>query len=268
VEQEGLEAISTSSTEGILAIDAANRARDHFVSMVSHELRSPLNAINGFLSIVLDEQVGQLNERQREFLEYAHDSTEQLILLVQDILFISKADSNELDLQRVALALPDMVVQVLRHAGPVAKKAKVTLHSQLPPLLPWLWADSARLQLVFMNLVHNALKFTPSGGSVTIRARSVGDLAEISVTDTGCGVPIEDQPRVFEQFAPSDDALLAKQGGFGLGLTVARVIVEQHGGRIWLQSEPGHGSTFSFTIPLFQPHKHLVGSLDQPGQEG
>ena len=266
MEQERLEAISTSSTEGILAVDAANRARSNFISMVSHELRSPLNAINGFLSIVLDEQVGTLNERQREFLEYAHDSTEQLILLVQDILLISRADTNELELQRAALALPDVVVQVLRHTGPVAKKAKVTLQSQLPPLLPWLWADSARLQLVFMNLVHNALKFTPSGGSITIRARSVGDLAEISVTDTGYGVPVEDQPRVFEHFYPSEDALLAKPGGFGLGLAVARVIVEQHGGRIWLQSEPGQGSTFSFTIPLFQPHKHLVRSPLEPGQ--
>ena len=263
MEQERLEAISTSSTEGILAVDAANQARSNFVSMVSHELRSPLNAINGFLSIVLDEQVGTLNERQREFLEYAHDSTEQLILLVQDILLISKADTNELELQRVALALPDMVVQVLRHMEPVAKKAKVTLQSQLPPLLPWLWADSARLQLVFMNLVHNALKFTPSGGSITIRARSVGDLAEISITDTGYGVPIEDQPRVFEQVSLSEDALLAAQGGFGLGLAVARVIVEQHGGHIWLQSEPGHGSTFSFTIPLFQPHKHLARALGE-----
>jgi len=266
VEQEGLEAISTSSTEGILAVDAANRARSTFVSMVSHELRSPLNAINGFLSIVLDEQVGKLNDRQREFLEYAHDSTEQLMLLVEDILLISRADTNELELQRVALALPDMVARVLRHAGPVAKKAKVTLQSQLPPLLPWLWADSTRLQLVFMNLVHNALKCTPSGGSITIYARSVGDWAEISVIDTGGGVPREDQSRVFEQFHPSEDALLAKQGGFGLGLAVARVIVEQHGGRIWLQSEPGHGSNFSFTIPLFQPQKHLVRSQAEPGQ--
>src|SRR5262249_37299915 len=137
---------------------------------------------------------------------------------------------------------------------------------QVPPRLPRLWADVARLQLVFMNLVHNALKFTPSGGSITIQARITGEMVEMSVRDTGCGVSLEDQPRVFEQFAQSEDALLVKHGGFGLGLAVARVIVEQHGGRIWLQSEPERGSTFFFTVPLFQPAKHTRRSLREAAQ--
>jgi signal transduction histidine kinase len=252
VEQEGLGAISDPGSGGVLAVDAANRARSNFISMFSHELRTPLNAINGFLSIVLDEQVGKLNERQREFLQYAHDSTEQLIMLVQDILLISKADDCQLELQCAALALPDVAAQVLRQVEPVANKAGVTLQSQLSPLLPLVWADAARLQQVFMNLVRNALKFTPSGGAITIHARSVGEMAEVSVADTGCGIALEDQPRVFERFYQAEDALLVKHGGFGLGLTVARMIVEQHGGRIWLQSEPGRGSTFFFTIPLVQ----------------
>ncbi len=252
MEQEGLEATSDPGSGGILAVDTANRARSNFISMFSHELRTPLNAINGFLLIVLDEQVGKLNERQREFLEYAHDSTEQLIMLVQDMLLISKADDHQLELQCGALAVPDVLAQVLRQVGPVANKAGVTLQSQLPPLLPLVWADTARLQQVCLNLVRNALKFTPSGGSVTLHARSVGNMVEVSVADTGCGIALEDQPRVFERFYQAEDALLVKHGGFGLGLTVAQVIVEQHGGRIWLQSEPGHGSTFFFTIPLFQ----------------
>ncbi|HEY7351030.1 MAG TPA: HAMP domain-containing sensor histidine kinase [Ktedonobacterales bacterium] len=266
MEQEELEEMLVAPPEGVLAVDAANRARSHFISMVSHELRTPLNAINGFLSIVLDEQVGKLNDRQREFLEYAHDSTEQLIRLVQDILLISKADSGQLELQCADLALFDVLALVLRSSGLAANKAGVTLQSQVSPRLPRLWADAARLQQVFMNLVHNALKFTPPGGSVTIRARRAGELAEVSVTDTGCGIPYDDQPRIFDRFYQAEDALLVKHGGSGLGLTVARAIVEQHGGRIWLQSEPDCGSTFSFTIPLIQSQKrpaHQPGGLVQ-----
>jgi two-component system phosphate regulon sensor histidine kinase PhoR len=256
VEREGFEAIPANNADGVLVVDAATRAQSTFISMVSHELRTPLNAINGFLSIVLDEQVGTLNERQREFLEYAHDSTGQLIRLVEDILLLSKADSRQFELRCASLALPDVIAQVLGDAEAAARKAEVTLQSRLPRRLPPLWADAARLEQVLRNLVHNALKFTPPGGLITIYARRAGEKAEISVADTGCGVPVEDQPRIFERFYQSENALLVRHGGFGLGLTVARVIVEQHGGRIWLHSKPEPGATFSFTIPLFQPQKH------------
>jgi signal transduction histidine kinase len=266
VEQKEPEAIFDANSEGMLTLDAASQMQSNFISMVSHELRTPLNAINGFLSIVLAEQVGELNERQREFLEYAHDSTEQLILLVQDILLLSKADTGQLELQYTDLALSDVLSQVVRNAGPTASKAGVTLQSQVLPSLPRLWADAERLQQVLMNLVHNALKFTSSGGLITIHAHCTGEMAEVNVTDTGCGVPTKDQPRIFERFYQSEDALLVRHGGFGLGLTVARVIIAQHGGHIWLQSEPGHGSTFSFTIPLFQPQKHQARSSGETAQ--
>lgn len=256
MEQEERDATSATISEDVLAIDASNQTRSNFISMISHELRTPLNAINGFLSIVLNEQAGKLNERQREFLGYAYDSTEQLMLLVQDIILLSQAELRQLELQRADLALPDVIAQVLRDAGPTARKVGVTLQSQVPPRLPRLWADAARLRQVFMNLIQNALKLTPSGGTITLHARRVGTLAEISVTDTGSGVHLEDQPRSFGRFYQAEDALLVKHGGFGLGLTVARVIVEQHDGHIWLQSEPGRGLTISFTLPLFASQQH------------
>jgi PAS domain S-box-containing protein len=231
-------------------LNAANRMRSNFISMVSHELRTPLNTINGFLSIVLEEHVGSLNERQREFLGYVRSSADQLITLVNDILFISRADTGRFALRCAELDLPDLLAQVIRDASPAAGKLEVALHRRVSRRLPKLLADAGRLHQVLMNLIHNALKFTPPGGSITLSARRAGEMAEISVADTGCGVPFEDQPRVFERFYQSENALLIKHGGFGLGLTIAKLIVEQHGGRIWLQSEPERGSTFRFTIPL------------------
>lgn len=231
-------------------LNAANRMRGNFVSMVSHELRTPLNTISGFLSIVQDEHVGALNERQREFLGYVRTSADQLITLVHDILFVSKADTGQFELRCAELNLADLITQVLRDAGPSAVRLDVLLHGRVSRRFPRLWADAGRLHQVLMNLIHNALKFTPPGGSITLSARRAGEMAEISVTDTGCGVPFEDQPRIFERFYQSENALLVKHGGFGLGLTIAKLIVEQHGGRIWLQSKPEHGSTFRFTVPL------------------
>lgn len=252
--QELFEDTFVAQSEGVVALDESTQARSSFISMISHEFRTPLHAINGFLSLVLSEQVGELNERQREFLGYVQDSAEHLILLVQDIILLAKVDLQELEVHCADLALPNVVAQVLRDMQPMASKAGVILQSQLPPRFPHLWADEARLQQALINLIHNALKFTPAGGSITIHARRAGDMAEISVKDTGSGVPLEDRPPAFG-FGPiyqPEDALLVKYGGFGMGLSVARVIVERHGGRIWLQSEPGHGSTISFTVPLFQ----------------
>lgn len=240
-------------------LNAANRTRSNFISMVSHELRTPLNTVSGFLSIVQDEHVGPLNERQSEFLGYVRSSTDQLITLVNDILFVSKADTGQFELRCAELDLADLIAQVLRDGGPSAARLDVKLRGRASRRFPRLWADAGRLHQVLMNLIHNALKFTPPGGSIAISARRAGDLAEISVTDTGCGVPFEDQPRVFERFYQSENALLVKHGGFGLGLTIAKLIVEQHGGHIWLESEPEHGSTFRFTIP-FLHHPHNVGA--------
>lgn len=264
VSQETFEETFVARSEDILGLEASSQARSSFISMISHEFRTPLNAINGFLSIVLSEQVGELNERQREFLGYVQGSTEQLIMLVQDLILLSKADLQQFEVRSAAVPLADVVAKVLRDVAPAASRAGVTLQSQLPQRLPRLWGDAALLQQVFINLIYNALKFTPSGGSVTIQARRVGELAEISVIDTGCGVPLGDQSNFFGfgQVYQPEDALLVKYGGFGLGLSVARVIVTQHGGRIWLQSEPGHGSTIAFTIPLVQTQHSARSSKD------
>ncbi len=230
-------------------------ANSDFISMIAHELRTPLHTVNGFLSIVLEEHVGKLNERQREFLEYAHASADQLITLVNDMIFISRADGGRFRLRCAELVLSDVIAQVLHETESAARKAQVALQNQAPEQFPTLWADAGALRQALVNLVHHALRFTPPGGSVTIRARQVDKKAEISVIDTGYGIPLEDQPHVFERFYQSSHTSLAQYGNFGLGLAIARMIIERHGGRIWLQSGVESGSTFVFTIPLFARKK-------------
>jgi signal transduction histidine kinase len=229
---------------------AANRMRANFISMVSHELRTPLNSINGFLEIVLEGHVGALTARQDEFLNYARTSTHQLMTLVEDILFISRADTGQFKLRFDTVALPELTTQVVQGFQAAAQQAQVELRVALPPDLPTVYADDLRLQQVLTNLINNAIKFTPPQGAVTISSNLRDDALCVSVTDTGEGIPVEEQSRIFERFYQSEPNTQGKAGGYGLGLAIAKLIVEQHGGRIWVQSRVGSGSTFFFTIPL------------------
>jgi|GEM_PF-629099 PAS domain S-box-containing protein len=234
----------------VTPLNTANRMRSNFISMVSHELRTPLNSINGFLEIVMEGHVGALSERQYEFLSYARSSTQQLMSLVEDVLFISKADTGQFELRYSTVELPSLVDQLMHNLEPLAQSAEVTLKCSIPEPFPKIEADALRLQQVLTNLLNNAIKFTPPQGEVRIEASYDAREALVCVADTGCGVPYEDQPHVFERFYQSDNASLVKHGGYGLGLAIAKLIVEQHGGRIWLESEPGQGAAFYFTLPL------------------
>ena len=232
------------------SVIAANRMRANFISMVSHELRTPLNSINGFLEIVLEGHVGNLTPRQDEFLNYARTSTHQLVTLVEDILFISRADTGQFKLRFDTVALPELVAQIIQGFQATAQQAQVELRVTLPADLPTVYADELRLQQVLGNLINNAIKFTPPLGIVIVSAAVAGDALRVEVSDTGEGIPIEEQTRIFERFYQSESMAHGTAGGYGLGLAIAKLIVEQHGGRIWVQSRVGSGSTFSFTIPL------------------
>ena len=235
----------------VTLLNAANRMRANFISMVSHELRTPLNSINGFLEIVLESPVGPLNERQREFLNYARVSTQQLTTLVEDILFISKADSGQFTLRLEQVDVPKLVAQVAQTLQPAADRAQVVLAIELPETLPSLHADGLRVQQVLSNLLGNAIKFSPPDGTVTVSAamRDEGTLT-FSVSDQGRGVELEDHARIFDRFYQSESSVRNRAGGYGLGLSIAKLIVEQHNGRIWVESAPGEGATFSFTLPI------------------
>lgn len=234
----------------VTLLNAANRMRANFISMVSHELRTPLHSINGFLDIVLDGQVGPLNLRQEEFLNYARISARQLTTLVEDILFISKADSGQFTLRLGSVTIPTLVAQAIHALQSAAVKAEVSLKAELSLALPVLRADELRLQQVLSNLLNNAIKFSPAGTCVTVRAAVDGDEVHFSVSDQGKGIVLEDQARIFERFYQSESTARASAGGYGLGLSIAKLIAEQHNGRIWVESQPDHGATFHFTIPI------------------
>ncbi len=242
-----------------VSVLAAQRMQGNLISMISHELRTPLNTISGFLEIVLDGQVGPLNERQQEFLGYVRTGAQQLTTLVEDILFISKADAGQFLLRLGPVEIPVLVESVLTALHGAAERAGVRLEADVAPGLPTIEADGLRVQQVLSNLVNNAIKFTNRGGVARITVRQDGDAILFQVSDTGRGIASRDLKRIFERFYQSDNAGEAQTGGHGLGLAIARLIVEQHHGHIWVESALRRGSTFSFTIP--------VAPLVQPQQE-
>lgn len=235
----------------------ANRVRANFVSMVSHELRTPLNSVHGFIDLLLQGHMGELNEEQNKYLGFAQEGVQQLISIVEDILFMTRSDSGQFEIKQQKIDILVLASQVINCLQPQALKAGVILNQDIPAPAPILDVDPQRMKQVLNNLVTNAIKFTPPDGTVTIRVRPHNDrFAMISVSDTGYGIPVEDRQHVFERFYQSNHALQSKIGGYGLGLSIAKLIVEQHGGEIGFDSVIDKGTTFYFTAPLFM-HESL-----------
>jgi two-component system phosphate regulon sensor histidine kinase PhoR len=243
-------------------LKVATQVRANFVSMVSHELRTPLNSVHGFIDLMMQGHMGRLTDEQRKYLGYAQEGVQQLMTIVEDILFMTRSDSGQFDIRAEKVNARVLARQVITSLKLQAVKASVILEKDIPEPTPFLYADPQRMKQVLNNLVTNAIKFTPPSGTVTIRMRphpTQKHMALFSVSDTGDGIPLEDQPHVFERFYQSNHATQSKMGGYGLGLSIARLIVEQHGGEIFFESipeasvQPGepHGTTFYFTAPLY-----------------
>jgi two-component system phosphate regulon sensor histidine kinase PhoR len=227
-----------------------SQARANFISMVSHELRTPLNSINGFLEVVVEGQVGQLNDRQQEFLGYVQTSALQLTTLVEDILFISKADAGQFVLRPHTLSVSHLLHQAIQSVAPEAEKAGVYIVVSAPKNFKAIWGDELRLYQVITNLLHNAIKFSPHGKEIGLQVTDRNTYAEFAVQDHGTGVASEERLLVFERFYQSDSGRRGAGEGYGLGLAIAKLIVEQHHGQIWLESGDGQGTTFYFTLPF------------------
>jgi signal transduction histidine kinase len=233
------------------AMKVANHVRANFVSMVSHELRTPLNSVHGFIDLLLQGQMGELNEEQHTYLGYTQEGVQQLVSIVEDILFMTRSDSGQFEMKQQEVDLRVLVKQIIDSLQPQALKAEVVLDKDIPAPSPILYVDPQRMKQVLNNLVTNAIKFTPPGGTVTVRARPYNErFLMISVSDTGYGIPVEDRQHVFERFYQSNHAQQSKLGGYGLGLPIAKLIVEQHGGEISFESVIDKGTTFNFTAPL------------------
>jgi two-component system phosphate regulon sensor histidine kinase PhoR len=236
----------------ISGIKKANHVRANFVSMVSHELRTPLNSVHGFVDLLLQGYMGELNEEQHTYLSYVQEGVQQLVSTVEDILFMTRSDSGQFEMKLEEVDFELLSKQVVTSLQPQALKAQVTINHEISVPAPILCVDPQRMKQVLNNLVTNAIKFTPPDGSITIRVRPYNErFAMISVSDTGYGIPIEDRPHIFERFYQSNHALQTKMGGFGLGLSIAKLIIEQHGGEISFDSNIDKGTTFHFTAPLF-----------------
>jgi signal transduction histidine kinase len=235
------------------ALKVANQVRSNFLSMVSHELRTPLNSIHGFIDLLLQGHMGKLTDEQQTYLGYTQEGVLQLVSTVEDILFMTRSDLGQFEMRLQEVHFQSLVHQVLRTLQPQAFKAEVVLRHDIPRELPALYADPQRIKQVLSNLVENALKYTPPGGTVAVNARQHDDRFElISVTDTGYGIPVEDRQHIFERFYQSNHSKQSKMGGYGLGLSIAKLIVEQHGGTISFDTVVDKGTTFSFTVPLYQ----------------
>jgi len=248
----GLEKIVLERTSELaLALDKLaelNKMQIRFVSNISHELRTPLFHISGNLELVLDEDMGTINTDQQKALVVAQRAAERLSDLIEDLILFTSTKDTPLKLRMQAVPVCSVYETAVAHLQEMARKAGVNLSLDCPSADVSVLANPDRLSWVIRHLIENAVKFTDKEGSVTLRTREEGEFIVFAVDDTGIGIPRECCEEIFEPFHQLDDALSRRYGGMGLGLTLARKIIEAHGTDISVSSEPGRGSSFSFRL--------------------
>jgi signal transduction histidine kinase len=225
-----------------------NRMKDEFVSTVSHEFKTPLTTISGFLTVMLEGDTGPLNAQQMKFLAIAKAASKRLSGLVSDLLDLSRLEGGA-KMELGPFDLGRLVLESVENHQPMAAEAGKTLSSEAPGVLPKALGDERWMQLVLDNLVSNAIKFTHPGGRVRVRVQDKGEFVMVSVSDDGIGIPVDDREKVFERFYRAGNRSEVNAPGTGLGLAIAREVVDKHAGKIWLESELGKGTTFHFVIP-------------------
>jgi signal transduction histidine kinase len=226
-------------------LEDLERLRRDLVANVSHELRTPISALRARLENLLDG----VERPDPETLQVMLAQTERLGRLVDQLLELSRLESGDVPMVRERVALPPLVARVLLEIDVMRARRDVELTEDLPKDLPAIYADAERVHQVLFNLLDNAVRFTPSGGRVTVRASRRNGSVDVTVADTGPGIAAEHLSRVFERFYRIDPGRSRNEGGTGIGLAIARSVVEAHGGRIWVESEPGKGSVFTFELP-------------------
>jgi signal transduction histidine kinase len=231
-------------------LETASRHKSDFLATMSHELRTPLNAIIGFSEVLHEQMFGELNERQLAYVDDVLAAGKHLLSLINDVLDLAKIEAGRMELAISQVALPEVLRSAVSMHGEHATRGGIGLSLHTDPEEITIDADERRLRQIVVNLVSNAVKFTPAGGSVGIAAHLEDGRVEVAVSDTGSGISAGDLDRIFEEFEQTSDGKQAE--GTGLGLPLSRKLVELHGGRLWAESEPGHGSTFRFTLPVHQ----------------
>jgi PAS domain S-box-containing protein len=234
----------------------ASKFKDQFLSTMSHELRTPLNAVLGFSDLLADERYGTLNERQKRYVRHVHSGGTHLLTLITDILDLSKIEAGRMEIVREDVSVASAFAEVLSTLQPLADKKSQSLAQQVAPNL-YVRADITRFKQILMNLVGNAIKFTPEGGRIELAARPEGGQVRVEVRDNGPGIAPEEQKRIFEAFVRLTQTGSATEGT-GLGLTITARLVELHGSKLEIESKPGEGTCFHFSLPL------LATAPDEP----
>jgi signal transduction histidine kinase len=240
-------------------VEKANRLKSEFLANMSHELRTPLNVINGFSELMLDGIPGETNDEQRQCLDDILNASKHLLNLINEVLDLSKIESGKVELELKNIVLTETIASVTRTMMSILTPRKQSLDVEVEKGLPPVHADEAKLEQVLLNLVDNSSKFTPDGGKLKIEAVREGEWCRVSVIDNGIGINKKEQERIFEPFRQLDNPLTKEKIGTGLGLTLVKQIVERYGGRIWVESEYGKGSRFTFTLPLVTRDIHPQG---------
>jgi signal transduction histidine kinase len=235
-----------------------DRLKSEFVSIVSHELRTPLTSIHGSLGLLASGLLSDSAEKGRRMLEIAVNNTDRLIRLLNDILDIEKLESGKIEMHRLPCDSSELLNRAVEVMTPMAQDHQITLH--LSGTKKTIDADPDRILQCLTNLLSNAIKFSEAGGSVTIRATPDGENLRFEVADQGRGIPADKQEAIFERFQQVDASDSRRKGGTGLGLAITRSIVQQHGGRVWVESQLGKGSTFFFTVPLMNTGAQVPSS--------
>src|SRR5215203_419125 len=248
--QELITGLERRVAERTRALEVASQHKSDFLANMSHELRTPLNAIVGFSQVLKQKPFGPVNEKQDEYLDDILSSADHLLALINDILDLSKVEAGQVELDVGLFSLREALERGIVMVRERAIKNGVQLELELEPEIDLLQGDERRIRQIVFNLLSNAVKFTPSGGRVEVSAAKENGEVRIAVRDTGPGNSAEDQARIFEEFQQARDSNGDRPEGTGLGLALSRSLVELHGGRIWVESELGKGSTFTFTIPI------------------
>ncbi len=235
--------------ESFERLKSLDSVKMEFFALLSHELRTPLTTIKGYADLLEDGVLGPLNEEQQDKLAKISRGVDRLTKIVDNLADLSSIASKRYTMDIIPVSLGDLIGEAVRGIAFLAERKKISLSRDIPVDLPMVYVDRARIAQVVLNIINNAIKYTPPGGSITIRAKDEGDHVLVAVHDTGTGIPKRDLENIFSGFYHAGYKLYDEYKGAGLGLALSKGIIESHGGRIWAQSEVGKGSTFYFTLP-------------------